>query len=416
MSYVVTDNKYYAEIAAAIREKLGSSVLYKPSEMAAAISEITGGGGRLPSGYTELEYIESTGTQYVDTGFVPNQDTRVVATFETENCNSNWRCVFGARTTTGNAQSLGFYLSNTNVFSGFYGNSNNKSFTFSGISVSGKHTVDWNKNVVTLDGVTQTLTAQTYDSTCSLYICNVNTAGTLGAHPLQGKIYSCQIYDNGTLVREFVPCRNPYGIVGLYDLVNGQFYGNAGTGEFTGMPIRALPAGYTKLDYIQSSGTQYVDTLFKPNQDTRIVVDAYNDSSSTAWAYGAWNGNNSAMFGLLPTGVYYGSTTASVTAFSVGAVKVDHNKNAYAINGKTGTILSQTFSCNHSLYLFALNAAGGVSSGKFYGKLYSCQIYDNGIMVRDYIPCINPSGAYGLYDMVNAQFYGNAGSGSFTGA
>lgn len=26
----------------------------------------------LPSGYTELEYIESSGTQYVDTGVVPN--------------------------------------------------------------------------------------------------------------------------------------------------------------------------------------------------------------------------------------------------------------------------------------------------------------------------------------------------------
>ena len=31
----------------------------------------------LPSGYTRLEYIESTGTQYIDTGFIPNQDTRI---------------------------------------------------------------------------------------------------------------------------------------------------------------------------------------------------------------------------------------------------------------------------------------------------------------------------------------------------
>ena len=37
-------------------------------------------GGRLPSGYTELQYIESTGTQYINTGFQPNQNTRVTAT------------------------------------------------------------------------------------------------------------------------------------------------------------------------------------------------------------------------------------------------------------------------------------------------------------------------------------------------
>ena len=33
----------------------------------------------LPDGYTQLKYIESTGTQYINTGFKPNQDARVVA-------------------------------------------------------------------------------------------------------------------------------------------------------------------------------------------------------------------------------------------------------------------------------------------------------------------------------------------------
>ena len=31
----------------------------------------------LPSGYTELEYIESTGTQYIDTGLKGNLNTKV---------------------------------------------------------------------------------------------------------------------------------------------------------------------------------------------------------------------------------------------------------------------------------------------------------------------------------------------------
>ena len=42
---------------------------------AAAVEPVLKGGSRLPSGYTELEYIESTGTQYVDTGVVPNNNT-----------------------------------------------------------------------------------------------------------------------------------------------------------------------------------------------------------------------------------------------------------------------------------------------------------------------------------------------------
>ena len=48
-----------------------------------------------------------------------------------------------------------------------------------------------------------------------------------------GKVYYCKITVDGTLVRNFVPCyRKSDNIVGLYDLVNGVFYTNAGTGNF----------------------------------------------------------------------------------------------------------------------------------------------------------------------------------------
>ena len=47
------------------------------------------------------------------------------------------------------------------------------------------------------------------------------------------KLYSFKIYNNGTLVRDFVPCYSVYdGENGLLDIVNSVFYENAGTGEF----------------------------------------------------------------------------------------------------------------------------------------------------------------------------------------
>ena len=51
---------------------------------------------------------------------------------------------------------------------------------------------------------------------------------------LAAKLYSCQIYDNGTLVRDYVPCMTADGEVGLYDVVTRMFFGNAGTGVFIG--------------------------------------------------------------------------------------------------------------------------------------------------------------------------------------
>jgi hypothetical protein len=50
---------------------------------------------------------------------------------------------------------------------------------------------------------------------------------------------------------------------------------------------RYLPEGYTQLDYIESTGTQYIDTGFKPNQDTKIYMNVtpLNLDSATVGAF-----------------------------------------------------------------------------------------------------------------------------------
>ena len=68
----------------------------------------------------------------------------------------------------------------------------------------------------------------------------------------QQKVYSCKIYDNGTLIRDYVPCKNSAGVVGLYDLVNDKFYTNSGTGDFIAGP-ELLPGGHSVL----INGTKY---------------------------------------------------------------------------------------------------------------------------------------------------------------
>lgn len=178
-----------------------------------------------------------------------------------------------------------------------------------------------------------------------------------------------------------------------------------------------LPSGYKLLEYIQSTGSQYVDTEFKPNQDTRVVLSGYNDSTASGWVYGAWASASSNQFAGSCNKTYavrYGTTSFALSEnIPVGPVEFDHNKNAYFVNGTSGTLTQQTFTSAYSIYLFAINAAGTVSSGKFTGKIYSCRIYDNGTLVRDFVPCIDPDDEIGLYDQVGATFYGNAGTGAF---
>lgn len=184
-----------------------------------------------------------------------------------------------------------------------------------------------------------------------------------------------------------------------------------------------LPSGYTKLEYIESTGTQYVDTGVK--MTNRSTVDLKLMLTSASY-----------------TGLVFGSRTSATAKNFVWAqvdtkLQVDYrnyseNRFQQAINTNVTTIHvdptsciingtecaisgSDAFEADTNAYIF--NASGSNFTtvlGKF--KLYSCRIYDGNTLVRDFIPCIDPNGNIGLYDLVNKKFYGNAGSGVFVGS
>ena len=47
------------------------------------------------------------------------------------------------------------------------------------------------------------------------------------------KIYSCRIYENEVLVRDFIPVKDTNEVACLYDRVENKYYYNKGTGTFT---------------------------------------------------------------------------------------------------------------------------------------------------------------------------------------
>lgn len=188
-------------------------------------------------------------------------------------------------------------------------------------------------------------------------------------------------------------------------------------------PPGGLPAGYTPLTYIESTGTQYIDTAYKPNNNTRVVCDFQFTSTSTQYLFAARgaSGAYANRFGFLLTSSYFRSDFGSTNVnFSTGIdlsarYTVDKNGASCSIGVATVNNTAATFTSTYNLYLFAGNTGGNV--GEFAkAKLYSCQIYDNGTLVRDFIPCVNPSGEIGLYDKANKKFYGNAGTGVFIGS
>lgn len=392
-------------------------------ESGAAVSPIV---RDLPSGYTQVEYLESSGTQYIDTGFIPNNNTRLIAQMKLEAGYSY--TALGARTSaTSNAFAFG--ASKNGYYVSQYGNTSSANAILStDLNTTDPFVIDKNKHLTYFNGdLVHTATESTFNAPYPMTLFAVNNNGTISNKSVMS-LYYCQIYDDGIIVRDFVPCKNSSNVLGLYDLVNDMFYTNAGTGEFTAGSdissiVRELPAGYVQREYIESNGTQYIDTGFKPNQNTKMCYDGCYFGTKGYNISGVRNATSDATnrFGLVSftatskIGVLFG--TSSIQAIDLDSERHQYqlDKNGLILDGTSyGSSYSGSFTCTYAITLFAWNeGANGVT--KIPARIYSCQIYDSGTLVRDFVPCTNPSGVFGFYDVVNNKFYGNSGTGTFSG-
>jgi hypothetical protein len=193
----------------------------------------------------EVEYLESTGTQYVDTGFVQDSaTTRVKIRIYLAQSASTAEILFGSRSSANrNAYNCFYYPpgsgGNKKKFRYDFGDSATTSAVQNIISNIdpgwAQIETSWNEITITPDGgmpVTATAQLSSASNSYSVYLFAINTGGTATTTATPVRIASARISFGSTLVRDFQPVR--VGTVGyLFDRVSGTLFGNAGTGAFT---------------------------------------------------------------------------------------------------------------------------------------------------------------------------------------
>lgn len=179
---------------------------------------------------------------------------------------------------------------------------------------------------------------------------------------------------------------------------------------------------YIRIEYAESSGSQYINTGVKLNQDSRIKIRANTtDVTGTSYIFGGRTNTSTNAFGVgqvVSGRVFAGYGAYEYIEFypSVNVHEYDFNgANLYADGALINTFDAATFTTPNNAYLFATS---GSSSNVFYGKcrIYYCQIFDgNGNLLRDFIPVIRRSdSAVMMYDRVNKIAYA-ANGGTLTG-
>lgn len=233
-------------------------------------------------------------------------------------------------------------------------------------------------------------------------------------------IASMEIVLGQKLVSVETPSKSGYVFDGWF--LNGELF-DFNTPIIKDITLTAHWDSYEILEYIESSGTQYIDTLFKHNQNTRYIID-YDLLSHVDWynlfgSNGGAKGTNKLMFvGLNNSSKYYAhygsGSYGNFNVTTTGRHTIDFNKNVLKIDDVSYTYSSQTFTSEYNCIIFGATGYSGKPSGFTSMKLYSFKVYDNGTLVRDFVPAKrNSDNAIGLFDNINKKFYGNAGTGTF---
>ena len=187
-------------------------------------------------------------------------------------------------------------------------------------------------------------------------------------------------------------------------------------------PVISVPTEYTQLEYIESSGTQYINTNIKPTGSMDFEVTVYVQSSAAQGTLFSGGDNyNSKYLGVSinqanpgESDIRYDSQRYKFT-LSIEKFMISKVSNKLLLNNVEFAICSVvTFVSNYPIRLFAYNRGGNIGE-KIAAKLYGLKLSDNGSDVANFIPAKrNSDGVVGLYDLVSKSFFTNAGTGTFT--
>lgn len=189
----------------------------------------------LPNGYTRVDYLQSSGEEYIDLGGTLSTTTDDIELTLQITTLSNTMSFVGARnSTTDRNYNIGAYGTSSAWRWGWKGNSN----AVPDVTIdTNKHTfyIDHTNQTLSIDGVvveTRGISGNiTTPTTPILFGIHATSATLLYLTPV--RIYKFKKWRNGELVQHLVPYRRlSDNELGMYDFVTGDFLTNAGDGDF----------------------------------------------------------------------------------------------------------------------------------------------------------------------------------------
>ena len=316
-----------------------------------------------------------------------------------------------------------------------------------------------NKFIVNGVEMADTTTNSNSTQSYSLYLFSNDVSNVIS----NMRVYYVDIYKDYKLVGSYRPCLDSNGEICFYNSVNGNYiyqYNEDTTptvGDTEITPIKYIESDgtqyidtgvritdntdidmvcrkskeYTQVEYLQGDGNSWLNLNIIPDTTTKVVVDFYaelNDCFNGVPLFASRNTFLSYSFQTVAKWLYVGKLGVK---HSVGDNSLDTNifvgrhtvtidlsdtVNVVNVDGVNyGTNSGTTTECTNPILIFNDYDAWNTtrSDNLSTAKIYSFKIYQSDELVFDGIPSLYQDGAPGMYDLVTETFFYNQGTGNF---
>lgn len=369
---------------------------------------------------------DSTKRCYINTGILANINTKVEIKIKSpeflQSNQSNQWCFFGSRISSTSDDRCFLALGYPQFFAGFGNQSRNNLYWESNKDYKielDTNTCIINDTVYNLDNTLE------FESKYPLLLGAMSNNNSVDNRQHFGSIYYCKIWQGNELVRDLIPCLDDKAVACMYDKVTKRYFYS----EIDSFDYEIIDENYTgRLDYIQSDGNQWIDTEFIPSSSTKVEIDLAYVSGYTQFIFGSRTSTSSNdVYDLLLYKTdnlnfrsdfvcsYSGSDSykaiQEMTGYPRFKIIKDKNITTY-VNNFVKERDYQEFQSSYNMYIFAINQSDTAYLPSSI-KLYSLKIYEDDVLIRDFVPWLDENKVPCLYDYITDKCYYNQGTSDF---
>lgn len=362
----------------------------------------SGGGAVIEGEYTRLSWIEATGEQWIDTGYIVKETDVIEMDYISMKTSSADKMLFGA---VGSGGAVWFSVYNRTGYVRF-GQSSSTQVS----SVQTSYRLTLQKTKVTLGDVSTTLAyVGMPDNTLVLFGNHLASGGISSAKAVARSTYF-RIKNGGEYVINMYPAkRNSDGKVGMLDAVSGRFYPSDSDVDFLGGSEVKVTEEYEIKDYVTFSADKVFDAGLVESEYNIEVMYERSETTSNPYLYGVVTSPHTAtVSAYMASGGAWRWGSSSKTQNTNNAtqhrVQIQNGQIIFDVTKSTFT-KSSDFVTPDTLLVGGYRSASGGINRNYKGRIYYFKVFNSGTPVVDWIPCKRlVDGVEGFWDCATQKF------------